>query len=55
MSDPVDFQGLAHFIEHILLLGSEKFPQEDLYRKSLAMNAGFGTATTSDIETYFGF
>ena len=33
MSDPV--QGLAHFCEHMLFLGTKKFPDENEYNKYL--------------------
>lgn len=28
MSDPDDVPGLAHFLEHMLFLGTEKYPNE---------------------------
>ena len=28
-SDPVDIPGLAHFVEHMVFMGSEKYPQEN--------------------------
>ena len=31
--DPVEFQGLAHFLEHMLFLGTKKFPDPDEYQK----------------------
>ena len=30
-SDPVDVPGLAHFCEHMLFLGTEKYPNENEY------------------------
>ena len=29
LSDPKDAQGLAHFLEHLLFLGTEKYPDVD--------------------------
>jgi insulysin len=26
MSDPADTQGIAHFLEHMLFMGTEKYP-----------------------------
>lgn len=46
MLDPPNIQGMAHFVEHILILRSEKYPQEDIYRKVLSMNAGISNANT---------
>ena len=31
--DPVELPGLAHFCEHMLFLGTEKYPEEGLYQK----------------------
>jgi insulysin len=31
--DPPEFQGLAHFTEHMLFYSSEKYPVEDEYSK----------------------
>lgn len=27
--DPIDKQGLAHYVEHLLFMGSQKYPKED--------------------------
>lgn len=32
-SDPDDIPGLAHFLEHMLFFGSEKYPEENGYGK----------------------
>ena len=29
--DPVDFQGIAHFLEHMLFMGTGKYPNENEY------------------------
>ena len=31
LSDPIEYQGLAHFLEHMLFLGSDKYPKEDSF------------------------
>jgi insulysin len=31
LKDPVEFQGLAHFCEHMLFLGTEKYKDENYY------------------------
>ena len=33
MSDPDELPGLAHFCEHMLFLGTEKYPEENEYNK----------------------
>ena len=38
--DPTNRQGLAHFTEHAVFLGSEKFPQERAYKEFLSRNGG---------------
>ena len=37
--------GLAHFHEHMLFLGTRKYPQEDEYEKYLSSNGGVEGAT----------
>ena len=27
--DPIDFPGLAHFVEHCVFLGNEKYPEQN--------------------------
>ena len=50
-SDPADRAGLAHFLEHMLFMGSEKYPDPAEYRKFIeehggGTNAGTGTEST---------
>ena len=40
MSDPVDRPGLAHFCEHMLFLGTEKYPDESEYNQYLNQHGG---------------
>ncbi len=37
MQDPWELQGLAHFCEHMLFLGTEKYPVENEYKKVVEM------------------
>lgn len=54
MSDPVDVPGLAHLIEHVLFLGTEKFPDENHFRSFINENGGFCNAQTfADVTKYF--
>ena len=53
--DKKDAQGLAHFCEHLLFMGSEKYPDENDYRAYLAKNGGFSNASTSRDRTIFYF
>lgn len=51
--DPADVPGLAHFCEHMLFMGTEKFPDEDGYNKYLTENGGSSNAFTSEGETNY--
>jgi insulysin len=53
--DPSEFPGLAHFLEHMLFMGSEKYPKEDEYSKFLTQNGGYDNAFTADEHTNFFF
>ncbi|KAK9789047.1 hypothetical protein WJX73_010500 [Symbiochloris irregularis] len=55
LSDPKDFPGLAHFLEHMLFYSSEKFPVEDEYMKFVADHGGSTNAYTSAEDTNFHF
>jgi len=54
LEDPKDFQGLAHFCEHMVFLGSKKYPKEDEFSDKLAFYGGTNNAyTASDQTVYF--
>ena len=51
---PKEFQGLPHFCEHMLFMGTEKYPDESSYRKFINENGGSANAYTStDVTNYF--
>ncbi|KAJ1817708.1 metalloprotease [Coemansia sp. RSA 2675] len=54
-ADPIELQGLAHFLEHMLFLGTEKYPQEGEYNAYLAKHSGRSNAYTSFTETNYYF
>jgi len=54
-SDPADRQGLAHFLEHMLFLGSENYPEEGTYNAMLAQRGGRSNAYTAEEETNYYF
>ena len=53
--DPEDIPGLAHFLEHMLFLGSEKYPEKDQFGKYLADRSGASNAETGSEHTTFYF
>ena len=55
INDPIEYQGLAHFLEHMLFLGSEKYPEEDSFDSTLKSNGGFSNAWTDTFETVYFF
>ena len=54
-SDPRDRQGLAHFLEHMLLISSKKYPEVDSYRKFIEQNGGRANASTGKEHTKYYF
>ncbi|XP_076547139.1 insulin degrading metalloproteinase isoform X2 [Osmia lignaria lignaria] len=55
LSDPDDLPGLAHFCEHMLFLGTEKYPEENEYNKYLAQHGGSYNAVTHMDHTNYYF
>ena len=54
LSDPESRMGLAHFLEHMLFMGTEKYPEVDDYLKYINENGGYRNAyTTEDHTAYF--
>ena len=55
LSNPKKYQGLAHFLEHMLFLGSKKYPKEDYYETVLKQFGGSSNAYTDLFETVYYF
>ncbi|XP_071641482.1 insulin-degrading enzyme-like isoform X1 [Temnothorax longispinosus] len=54
MCDPDDLPGLAHFCEHMLFLGTKKYPLQNAYNIYLSQNGGASNASTHlDHTTYY--
>lgn len=52
--DPPNAMGLAHFLEHMLCMGSKKYPEDSSFNDFLAANGGSNNAiTTSEYTVYF--
>lgn len=54
-NDPKDRQGLAHFLEHMLFLGTEKYPDGSEYQKYISQHGGSNNAWTATEHTCFYF
>jgi insulysin len=55
MSDPDDVPGIAHFNEHMLFLGTKRYPKEDSFESFLATNGGISNAYTDNTDTVYFF
>ncbi len=52
--DPQGRQGLAHFLEHMLFLGTEAFPEAGEYQEFISKHGGNHNAYTAhDVTNYF--
>lgn len=54
-SDPNDVPGLAHFLEHMVFMGSKKFPEENGFESFIAKHGGYDNASTDTETTVFWF
>lgn len=55
LNDPVELPGLAHFCEHMLFMGTEKFPKEDEFNSFVEKRNGLTNAFTADCATTYYF
>ncbi len=53
--DPRDRQGLAHFLEHMLFLGTDRFPEADEYQNFISSHGGAHNAFTAFEDTNYFF
>ncbi|ODV61137.1 uncharacterized protein ASCRUDRAFT_75856 [Ascoidea rubescens DSM 1968] len=54
-NDPPDLNGLAHFCEHLLFMGTANYPDENDYQKFLSNHSGFSNAFTANYHTNYYF
>ncbi|XP_071983674.1 nardilysin [Engystomops pustulosus] len=54
-SDPEDLPGLAHFLEHMVFMGSDKYPDENGFDAFLKKHGGSDNASTDCERTIFQF
>ncbi|KAF9425755.1 Insulinase (Peptidase M16) [Entomortierella beljakovae] len=55
LTDPKNLQGLAHFLEHLLFMGTAKYPKENEYSEFLANHSGSSNAFTGLDNTNYYF
>lgn len=53
--DPEEAQGLAHFLEHMVFMGSRKYPKENAYDNYVTSHGGFANAMTEGEFTGYQF
>jgi len=53
--EPAEYPGLAHFLEHMLFIGTEKYPEVDSYQQFIAANGGSSNAYTAGDHTNYFF
>ena len=53
--NPPDIEGLAHCLEHILFLGTEKYPEKNDFSDFLSKNSGSTNSYTSLESINFHF
>lgn len=52
-SDPSEYQGLAHFVEHLVSMGSSKYPAENAFKDHIMYRGGIYNAVTTAEDTIF--
>ena len=55
LADPDQSEGLAHFLEHMLFLGTKKYPKVGEYSEYLSANQGMSNAYTASENTNYFF
>jgi nardilysin len=54
-ADPEDCEGMAHFLEHMVFMGSLKYPKENHYDEHVAERGGYCNAFTEGEYTAYEF
>jgi insulysin len=55
LAEPKEYMGLAHFLEHMLFMGSKKYPIENYYEQVVKKYGGSSNAYTGDDLTCYYF
>ena len=53
--EPDAYPGLAHFLEHMLFIGTEKYPEVDAYQHFISQHGGASNAYTAGDHTNYFF
>ncbi|HDL5698268.1 TPA: pitrilysin [Mannheimia haemolytica] len=53
MDDPISQQGLAHYLEHMILMGSKNYPETNSLDGFLTKNGGMNNASTASHRTAY--
>ncbi len=53
--DPEEYPGMAHFLEHILFMGTKAYPKESEYTSYISDHGGLRNAYTASDRTVYGF
>lgn len=48
-----EYLGMAHFLEHMMFDGSERYPEPYQFEKFIEENSGDFNAYTADLETNY--
>ncbi|CAN8096702.1 unnamed protein product [Discula destructiva] len=54
-SDERDMPGMAHAVEHLLFMGTKKYPEENAYNQYLSAHSGSSNAYTAATSTNYYF
>ena len=54
-NDPIQYQGLAHFLEHMLFMGTQKYPKENYFNSYINKSGGNVNAQTIEESTTYFF
>ncbi|DBA04210.1 TPA: hypothetical protein N0F65_004318 [Lagenidium giganteum] len=54
-AEPMELPGLAHYLEHMLFMGSEKYPDENEFEAFLSAHGGFSNGSTDNEVTNYMF
>ncbi|KRW98246.1 Metalloenzyme, LuxS/M16 peptidase-like protein [Pseudocohnilembus persalinus] len=55
LEDPEEYQGIAHFLEHMLFMGTQKYPVQNEYSAFITQNSGSENAFTDLTDTNYYF